>query len=959
MRRRAPAAPSSVVDEHAQDWAPSSERRAKESKREPIRSLPRRLVAHPLFGLVLFLIIFPGWAAVSRLRQLCAAGDVWLCEHNNPQPFLERDLPPSVDQAYRPNWRSDERCGSKFPAPSSHSASVCNPFAKQHCCSQWGWCGRGPDFCAQAVKPPWNITGTALEKFTADLQQRRSGIPSTFQSAHEEALLPITKNYTDLSTALKGGKALSSQQEVIIHSAITISNSQLERFACCAPLQAPFLISASGHWTQDSRLTAEYLKQLVSTYVYKPDQKSTKPFWQRIFGVRHLLATASPSPLSVQRQHVGRGRFWSGQETGQENSDQSPTLHSSTTSAQFWPNIRPTLTRQNAFKLSEEQSQALTQQLGLTNASSRPRFHSASGHDLLAASSAAAAKDDVILPASSVAAANDGNVLPASFAAAAIDDVILPASSAAVVNDGDEIQHWPGSTIDLSKVLAGAKALSEGHLPQGTESQSRALQPDLHRPFNATSAYANITRCNTRRWLALHNSGTNLSLPRLTASGKMAQPPGRVTPAPLESQGYKDTPLTTFQGSIVDSEGAAQVLVVYHYYESLSMCEEDEEVQLIRANLLSFLRFAVREHDGADYVISLGGRVSHSLLDLIPPYCNVRLRFVDNTTLHSDLCTFQKALLEFGSSLLRRYKYFVVINNGMRGPFAAASQGHEKQHWTQPFIDKLDNHVKLVGPYLSCEIQVHLQGPFLVTDRVGIRYLLDTWGGCYTDHQTDIERGEVGLSQALLADGYNLASLQHEYAGIDWRRQPDRLQCKGRLPGANPTFCCDVPDPLQLHWVKYGGNVYRLGLIPPQLIRMVEDMTKRTMDLTPPLIPNGSHWHLPHPDWALQQQQAAKQQIKTVPLWRQIIQAPGRFLGLVGDGFQGKETSEGNSDWTLVKRIDALLEAVPADTQQAANDFSCNNRDETQGRGIMGWMTDAALKFNSKSITVQSSSSGR
>ena len=74
---------------------------------------------------------------------------------------------------------------------------------------------------------------------------------------------------------------------------------------------------------------------------------------------------------------------------------------------------------------------------------------------------------------------------------------------------------------------------------------------------------------------------------------------------------------------------------------------------------------------------------------------------------------------------------------------------------------------------------------------------------------------------------------------------------------------------------------------------MVEDMTKRTMDLTPPLIPNGSHWHLPHSDWALQQQQAAKQQIKTVPLWRQIIQAPGRFLGLVGDGFQGKETSEG------------------------------------------------------------------
>lgn len=39
-----------------------------------------------------------------------------------------------------------------------------------------------------------------------------------------------------------------------------------------------------------------------------------------------------------------------------------------------------------------------------------------------------------------------------------------------------------------------------------------------------------------------------------------------------------------------DTEGQAQVLVVYHYYESLTMCEEDEEVQVIRSNLLTFLR---------------------------------------------------------------------------------------------------------------------------------------------------------------------------------------------------------------------------------------------------------------------------------------------------------------------------------------------------------------------------------
>ena len=70
---------------------------------------------------------------------------------------------------------------------------------------------------------------------------------------------------------------------------------------------------------------------------------------------------------------------------------------------------------------------------------------------------------------------------------------------------------------------------------------------------------------------------------------------------------------------------------------------------------------------------------------------------------------------------------------------------------------------------------------------------------------------------------------------------------------------------------------------------MVEDMTSRLMDMTPPLIPNGSHWRLPDPDWVQQQQQAAKQQVKSVPLWKRIIQAPSKFLGLVDDSFQGPQ----------------------------------------------------------------------
>lgn len=85
-------------------------------------------------------------------------------------------------------------------------------------------------------------------------------------------------------------------------------------------------------------------------------------------------------------------------------------------------------------------------------------------------------------------------------------------------------------------------------------------------------------------------AGNDFRQLRTTASGQTVQPPPLTTDGPVQDQGYTALPLTSFQGKIADSAGRAQVLVVYHYYESLTTCEEDEEIQLIRSNFLSFLR---------------------------------------------------------------------------------------------------------------------------------------------------------------------------------------------------------------------------------------------------------------------------------------------------------------------------------------------------------------------------------
>ena len=298
----------------------------------------------------------------------------------------------------------------------------------------------------------------AFQKFKADFHQRRSGEPNPFQSAYDEAYTPTTNNYTKLIAALEEGQPLTSNQQAIIQSAVTTTHKQLEQFACCTTAP-PFLISASGHWTQDSRLTAEYLKQLVSTYMYNPDQQTEKPLWQRIFGFRKLLGSSS----SLLSKHpMGKGRLWSSQAV-------SPYPDTSDT-PQHGTAGRPTLKRQNAFKLSEDQSQALTQQLGIDS-----HTHSGSGHDLLAEATQEEHKPLTI--------------------------------------QGSE-QLGSTASASLSGILAGATALSQGALFGESSGPERPNGPvsDLHQPFNATTAYANVTRCNPKRWAALHTSGDTTAL---------------------------------------------------------------------------------------------------------------------------------------------------------------------------------------------------------------------------------------------------------------------------------------------------------------------------------------------------------------------------------------------------------------------------------------------------------------
>ena len=58
----------------------------------------------------------------------------------------------------------------------------------------------------------------------------------------------------------------------------------------------------------------------------------------------------------------------------------------------------------------------------------------------------------------------------------------------------------------------------------------------------------------------------------------------------------------------------------------------------------------------------------------------------------------QLVWLVAGPALLVQYKYTVVINNGMRGPFVAGTQ---ERHWTQPLTSLLSDTVSK-RPGIAC-----------------------------------------------------------------------------------------------------------------------------------------------------------------------------------------------------------------------------------------------------------------
>lgn len=165
-------------------------------------------------------------------------------------------------------------------------------------------------------------------------------------------------------------------------------------------------------------------------------------------------------------------------------------------------------------------------------------------------------------------------------------------------------------------------------------------------------------------------------------------------------------------------------------------------------------------------------------------------------------------LLRLQPGIMTSHSFFVWINSSARGPFLAP---YYKGHWTDPFLNKLDNRVKLVGSTINCgdvfgtgSGSPHVQTYAAATDQRGMELLLrrSTSLRCHTSKLDAVMHGEIELSRSILGNGYQIDSLMIRYDNaVPWHAQSE---CNNNVDPCQTQFENDgIPlNPYEVLFIK-------------------------------------------------------------------------------------------------------------------------------------------------------------
>ena len=155
---------------------------------------------------------------------------------------------------------------------------------------------------------------------------------------------------------------------------------------------------------------------------------------------------------------------------------------------------------------------------------------------------------------------------------------------------------------------------------------------------------------------------------------------------------------------------------------------------------------------------------------------------------------------------VEKYYRFILLNSSVRGPFEPKYLKNH-YHWTETFKYLITDEVKWAGATISCEGEIHVQTPIIVTDRYGLNIVQEAGSlDCPKNFPGAIRKWEIGSTSAILKAGYNIDSLMTRYDGVDFRLE--KPTCNA---GRNPALFLSNDglnlDPFEVMFVKVKSTI--------------------------------------------------------------------------------------------------------------------------------------------------------
>ena len=150
-----------------------------------------------------------------------------------------------------------------------------------------------------------------------------------------------------------------------------------------------------------------------------------------------------------------------------------------------------------------------------------------------------------------------------------------------------------------------------------------------------------------------------------------------------------------------------------------------------------------------------------------------------------------------------------------------------------------DNSTRVVGPILSCEKDLHVQSWTQLIDWRVIRSILPhLQATCAPDIVWDsVIDQEIALSGTILREGHTLAGLHPQCVAYGKRHQATLLRgktgtreelgwCRNVLRADVSNFLEKLASPDYLVFLKFGGTLWRDGLLPKSFVAKVHEETR-------------------------------------------------------------------------------------------------------------------------------------